>query len=70
MLTMLALLGSVAWKTDGATVGVLYTILLLLAIGLFSLTWPFDCVTCCVVNTAYGFRMHSVVNLNIMVLPC
>ena len=70
MLTMLALLGGVAWKTDGAKVGILYAILLFLALGRFSLTWPFDCVTCCIVNTAYGVRMHSVVNLNIMAFPC
>ena len=65
-----SVIGKRAWKMDGATVRVLYAILLFLAVGRFSLTWPFDCVTRCIVNTAYGFRMHAVVNLNIMAFPC
>jgi hypothetical protein len=50
-------------KGDGAMVG-LYAVLVVSGRMAGSVTfWPFDCVTGCAVNTAYGLPMHSIVNM-------
>src|SRR3954447_22558971 len=62
-------IGKRGMETDGAIDWGLYAILLLLVVWRLSLTWPFNCVTCCTVNTIYGLTMHSIINLNIQAFP-